>query len=119
MDAGSRQTKKEAAMNEAESGFRAWYEPTGDGGAKIVVAGSVTEIDGSESSLVRAQPEDANPRVLRLTVVRKPYPGFARPHVAFKREIRYEAPADTSSFTDVHIESKSGGTRVKVQSAPK
>jgi hypothetical protein len=106
-------------MNETDNGFHAWYEPTGGGGAKIVVAGTVTEIDGSESRLVRAEPQDANSRVLRLTLVSKPYPGLARPHVAFKREIRYETSADSRAFTDVHIESKSGAARITVQSAPK
>jgi hypothetical protein len=95
-------------METAQHDFRAWYEPGGGGRAKIVVAGTVTEIDGSESTLVPAKSEDGDPRVLRLAVVGRPHPGFARPHVAFKREIRYEAPAKPGEFTEIRIQGKSG-----------
>lgn len=106
------------AMNNASGDdFRAWYEP--DSGGKIVVAGKVTEIDGSTTTLVRAQPQGINPRMLMLKLHVEPYKGQFRPHIAFVKELRYEEPADKAAFTSVYIERQGGGIAIKVEDKPK
>lgn len=97
--------------------FRAWWEPVG--GGAIVVVGNVTEIDGGTTTLLRAEPQGINPRMLMLKLHVEPFKGQFRPHIAFVKELRYEEPADKGAFTDVYIERQGGGITVKVEDKPK
>jgi hypothetical protein len=103
-------------MGVSKDDFRAWYEP--GGGGKIVVVGKATEVDGTITTLVRAEPQGINPRMLRLNIHIEQYKGQFHPHIAFEKEIRYEEP-EKGTFTDVYIESKGGDFTLKVEAAPK
>ena len=104
-------------MDVSKDDFLAWFEP--GAGGKIVVIGKVTEVDGSTTTLVRAEPQGIDPHTLMLKIHIEPYKGRFHPHTAFKREIRYEEPAEKKTFTDVYIERKGGNLTLKVEAAPK
>jgi hypothetical protein len=106
-------------MNVSPGDFRAWYETGPDSKSKLIVAGKVTETDGSEATLVRAEPQGNNPRILLLKVTIKPYEGRFHPHIAFEKEIRYEEHAKEGAFTDVDIQNKDSTLTLKIKSAPK
>lgn len=101
-------------MGISNDDFQAWYDAGAGGKSKIAVVGKVTEIDGSSTTLVRAEPQGINPRILMLKIRVEPYKGLFTPHIAFEKEIRYEEPAEKETFTDVHIESKDGSITLKV-----
>ncbi len=101
----------------SEDDFRAWYD--GDAPGRIVVAGRVTEIDGSTATLVRAEPQGINPRMLMLKLHVAPFAGRLPPHTAVQKALRYEEPAEKGAFTDVHVERAGGGFTLKVDAAPR
>ncbi len=101
-------------MGISKDDFQAWYDAGTGGKSKIVVVGKVTEIDGSSTTLVRAEPQGINPHVLMLKIHVEPYKGLFSPHIAFEKEIRYEEPAEKEAFTDVNIKSKEGSFTLKV-----
>src|ERR1700688_1296171 len=102
----------EATMS--QDSFHASYEVGADGKSKIVVVGTVTEHGDDETTLVRAEPQGINPRMLMLKISIKPGPGPFHPHIVYDKEIRYEEPAEKGAFTEVHIESKDGDFTLKV-----
>jgi hypothetical protein len=106
-------------MNVSPGDFRAWYE-TGPGSkSKLIVAGKVTESDCGEATLVRAEPQGSNPRILLLKIAIKPYEGRFHPHIVFEKEIRYEELAEEGAFTDVDIQNKDNTLTLKIKSPPK
>lgn len=105
-------------MSISGNDFLAWYYSGVQGESKIVVVGKIVEIDGSITTLVRAEPQNINHRVLMLKIHVKLYKGQFPPHFAFEKEIRYEESAENGAFTDVQIESKDGCLTLKVE-APK
>jgi hypothetical protein len=106
-------------MNPSYSDFGAWYEAGPGSKSKIIVAGKVMETDGSEVTLVRAEPQGNNPRKLLLKVNIKPYEGRFHPHIAIEKEIRYEELAEEGAFTDVDIQNKDNTLTLKIKSPPK
>jgi hypothetical protein len=106
-------------MSVSNRDFRAWYEAGPGSKSKIIVAGKVTETDGSEATLVRAEPQGNNPRILLLKITIKPYQGRFHPHLAVQKEIRYEEVAEERAYTDVDIQNKDGTLTLKIKSSPK
>ncbi|MHB1581722.1 MAG: hypothetical protein ACYCUJ_10105 [Acidithiobacillus sp.] len=101
-------------MDMSSEDFQVWYDTETDGKSKIAVVGKVSEIDGSSTTLVRAEPQGINPRILMLKIHVEPYKGPFPPHLAFEKEIRYEEPAENGAFTDVNIERKDGCFTLKI-----
>lgn len=97
-------------MDMSSEDFQVWYDTETDGKSKIAVVGKVSEIDGSSTTLVRAEPQG----ILMLKIHVEPYKGPFPPHLAFEKEIRYEEPAERGVFTDVNIERKDGCFTLKI-----
>jgi hypothetical protein len=105
-------------MSEADGNFRAWYDDGGKGKSQIHVAGEVGEADGDTKSLVRAEPQGFNPRILMLRVNVVPFPGPFHPRIAVIKQLRYQEFSDKGDFTEVHIDNPGGNIVVKVGEPP-
>lgn len=102
-------------MGASGNGFRAWYYSGAQGESKIGVAGKIVESDGSITTLLRAEPQGINSRVLMLKIQTEPFKGIFRPHIAYEKELRYDEVSERGAFSDVHIESKDVNVTLKVE----
>ena len=102
-------------MSKPKNEFRAWYENDSAGKSHIKVKGTVTEIDGSTTTIVRANPQGINPRVLLLRLDVQPYSGSIPPHTAIEKEITYDELSTKGAFSDVTIEGKTDSFTLKVE----
>ena len=102
-------------MSDPKDDFQACYGKDEGGNSEIIVKGTAHESDGSTTSLLRAEPQGINPRILLLELHVKPYGGPIVPHIAFDRHIQYEERAEKGEFTEVHIETRAGGFTLKAQ----
>ncbi|WP_123103463.1 hypothetical protein [Acidithiobacillus sulfuriphilus] len=102
-------------MNISGNDFRAWYYSGAQGESKIGVVGKIVEIDGGITTLVRADPQGINRRVLMLTIQTEPFKGKYRPHIAHEKELRYDEVSERGTFSDVHIESKDVSFTLKIE----
>jgi hypothetical protein len=102
-------------MSKSEDDFRAWYENDSAGKSRIKVKGTATEVGGGTTTIVRANPQGINPRVLLLKLHVEPYPGQFHPHTAIDKEVTYDELSARGSFSDVMIERETDSFTLKVE----
>jgi hypothetical protein len=102
-------------MSESKNDFRAWYENDSAGKSHIKVKGTVTEVDGSTTTIVRASPQGINPRILLLRLNVQPYSGPVPPHTAIEKEITFDELSTKGAFSEVTIEGKTGSFTLKIE----
>jgi hypothetical protein len=91
------------AMSAEPDSFKACIDATADGKSRIVVTGTVWQGGCETKSIVRADPQGINPKILMLRIDDKIRQGIC-PKNIMSKDLRYEEPAAKGDFTQVHIQ---------------